>query len=628
VNLSSHDLTPSDLSLLNKGLSFIPSHTKANTKQLHEDIQRFNRKLQLHYFFSTIEGLPSQSDDYISAPLFKPASTWIPKNRNRHIDILCEGLESDITAIVRKKPEFNLTKDEINSLYRLKQNKDITIKKADKGGSIAVMNSFDYVEKINYMLSDTNTYKPLDYIDPNAIKTEADWLLDDLRTEGYITDDQFKYLTSFEPRIPVFYGLPKLHKANIPLRPVVSQINGPTCMVNTLVDKLLVTAEKQIPYILQDTTAFLNIIEEHKHVQDNTILVTLDVSSMYTNIPHHEGVRNVCDFYEETLENWNTNLTGIKPIPVSKLKLLMEFILKNCQFSFGERMYLQIQGTTMGAKFSVRYANIFMHVWLRNHLALYSGPKPPFISRLVDDIFFLWNHGNDELDNLFTFLNTCHQTIKFEINRSTEHIQFLDTVIMKKDNQLSSTIYTKPTDRKQYLYFQSCHPRHVIRSIPYAQSIRYRRNISNDTDFQLELEKLKTNFLARGYPLALLNSELARSVNIVRTNTLQNTTKAEKRAKFIDRLGGRTFLPLIITYYNQYKHGEVRRAIKKRWKWLISTTLQNKQVFEGELPQIVYKKGISVSNTLVRAKTIIPTNPLALLLSELADENTCDNPPS
>jgi len=67
------------------------------------------------------------------------------------------------------------------------------------------------------------------------------------------------------------------------------------------VDKLLSTAESRIPYLLQDTTAFLQLIEENKHTYNNSILVTLDVVSLYTNIPQKEGADYVTQFYTEIL---------------------------------------------------------------------------------------------------------------------------------------------------------------------------------------------------------------------------------------------------------------------------------------------------------------------------------------
>jgi len=100
---------------------------------------------------------------------------------------------------------------------------------------------------------------------------------------------------------PTFYGIPKIHKANNPLRPIVLQVNALTSNISKYLDKLLETAEKQTPHLLQDTTALLQLIKQNKHTTPNCIPVTLDVVSVYTNIPHEKGAQYVTEFYIQTL---------------------------------------------------------------------------------------------------------------------------------------------------------------------------------------------------------------------------------------------------------------------------------------------------------------------------------------
>jgi hypothetical protein len=218
---------------------------------------------------------------------------------------------------------------------------------------------------------------------------------------------------------------PKVHKQNYPLRPIVSQINGPTSSINALVDKLLFVAEQQIPYLLQDTTAYLRFIDANKDADDNTYLVTMDVTSLYTNIPHDEGVDLVADFYAETLHFWTNYNVEVTPVPKDILKSLMSFILHNCTFEFCGKYFKQNFGTTMGASFSVKYANIYMFQWFRKYLQMYSGIKPDKIARLIDDCFYTWKHSNRDLELLIDYLNTCHNSIKFEVTCSENQVSFL-----------------------------------------------------------------------------------------------------------------------------------------------------------------------------------------------------------
>ena len=95
--------------------------------------------------------------------------------------------------------------------------------------------------------------------------------------------------------MPIFYGLPKIHKNDVPLRPIVSQIDSPSYKINKFLDYILTTAEKEIPFLLQDTTRFLQYVNElDNFTQHKPILFTIDVISLYTVLPmpHHQHISN------------------------------------------------------------------------------------------------------------------------------------------------------------------------------------------------------------------------------------------------------------------------------------------------------------------------------------------------
>ena len=84
---------------------------------------------------------------------------------------------------------------------------------------------------------------------------------------------------------------------------------------------------------------------------DNTILVTLDVKSLYTVIPQSEGVECVEDALSEREE---------KDVPSAFIARLLELLLKYNIFEFNGDFFQQIIGTAMGSKPAPPYANIFM----------------------------------------------------------------------------------------------------------------------------------------------------------------------------------------------------------------------------------------------------------------------------
>jgi len=91
-----------------------------------------------------------------------------------------------------------------------------------------IVNKADYHLKVTTMLNDTNVYTKVTDYDIYAAKSHSDNLAIDLLHNDCISNKQFKYTTDHVPKCPIFYGMPKIHKKDCPLRPIVSQIDGPT----------------------------------------------------------------------------------------------------------------------------------------------------------------------------------------------------------------------------------------------------------------------------------------------------------------------------------------------------------------------------------------------------------------
>ena len=110
-----------------------------------------------------------------------------------------------------------------------------------------------------------------------------------------------------------------------------------------------------IPSYVKDTNDFLWKIRSINMLLKDCLLVTLDVSSVYTNIPHNEGI-DVC---REAL-----NTRSVLFPPIEDITQLITLILQNSNFSFNSLHYslhyLQTHGTAMGTRMAPSYTNIFM----------------------------------------------------------------------------------------------------------------------------------------------------------------------------------------------------------------------------------------------------------------------------
>ena len=208
-------------------------------------------------------------------------------------------------------------------------------------------------------------------------------LITDLYNGDHIDDMTKKWLcqTPNPPRIPEFYTLTKIHKPSPVGRPIVSGCDGPTEKLSSFVDKLLQPIAQQQKSYLKDTTDFVNFIENTK-VPAEVILVSMDVTSLYTNIPQEEGIDTVCRAYEIFYRNE-------PPIPTQLLKRALRLILQENSFQFNGKNYLQTHGTAMGTKMAVAFSNIFMNK-VEMEILSQSLFKPLVWKRYIDDIFLLW----------------------------------------------------------------------------------------------------------------------------------------------------------------------------------------------------------------------------------------------
>ena len=269
---------------------------------------------------------------------------WKPPTSKCHQAITALGnmLDDDITKLVKRNNiRSNFSIKDREALRSLRNNKNIIVKKADKGGCIVVLDTNNYVEKINEMLSDSKTYTSIADINLDNSKLEVNTIIDKLLLKELITKRQKKFLSSGTPKMPIFYGLPKIHKTGNPLRPIVSQIDSPSYKLNKLLDYILTTAEKEIPYLLQDTTKFLQYIDKLQLSSDlKPILFTIDVTSLYTVLPHDMCIKYVIEMYSETLDKWNTHSPDIKPIDTDSLADIISTVLNQTFFQFNEKCYM------------------------------------------------------------------------------------------------------------------------------------------------------------------------------------------------------------------------------------------------------------------------------------------------
>ncbi len=130
------------------------------------------------------------------------------------------------------------------------------------------------------------------------------------------------------------------------------------------------------------------------------------------------------------------------------------------------------------------------------------GLYPALYLRYVDDIFIIWNQGEEKLLEFINFFNEAHPSINFTFEYSKEQITFLDTRVKidKTSKTVFTDLYTKDTDNHNYLHYTSSHLAHCKTGGPFGEFLRIRRNCPKLTDFERHANARKTDYIRQRYP--------------------------------------------------------------------------------------------------------------------------------
>ncbi|CAN2387690.1 Reverse transcriptase (RNA-dependent DNA polymerase), partial [Pristimantis euphronides] len=389
-------------------------------------MEEYFRRLRLKEFFHDRENAELVDTQTQEGSRAKKESDWTPQpGRNSTLDKYINTFRCVIQSTILDKQKdvtSNINLKERKALKNLKNNKEIIIKPADKGGAIVLTDTSDYIKEADRQLNDTRYYTKLEHDPTPNYMRELRRIIRNLSVEP----TKLLAMIPENPRVGIFYLLPKIHKPGNPGRPIISCVETLTESISGWVEGVLKPVVKNTTSYLQDTTDLLNKLSTIGPLSNGAILVTMDVESLYFNIPHEDGL-TAC---QEHLE-----ANGIASESVLQLT---KFILTHNYFSFDKEIYLQLTGTAMGSKMAPQYANLFMAKLKRDFLASCTT-KPLAYFRYIDDIILIWTDSEQELIDFHKRFNEFHPTINLTMDYSYTEINFLDTTIKIQDNLIQTS---------------------------------------------------------------------------------------------------------------------------------------------------------------------------------------------
>lgn len=135
------------------------------------------------------------------------------------------------------------------------------------------------------LLNDTQTYKKIRSDPTNIYQTKNNTFIKKILSKKQISDPDAKNLMIHNAVAPKIYGLPKLHKPGVPLRPIVSSIQSPFYKLSKYLCNILSNITCKNQHYIKDSFSFKEFISTIK-IPKEYKLVSLDVTSLYTNIPN------------------------------------------------------------------------------------------------------------------------------------------------------------------------------------------------------------------------------------------------------------------------------------------------------------------------------------------------------
>ena len=465
INLSSLELTADQKEVLNLGINFhlpskfSPQKKKAELEVLFQDALKLRAK-------NKIEIHPDFQDLLIAE------ST---KNRSRTSASLPPRLQ--------------------RAARQLRENDNIVIRRADKSAVYVILDKEDYNQKVKAILDDGEKFKKITRNPTEELKKKANDLI--TAANKHIVGDKLQKITGeFSPGY--FYGNPKTHKSDCPLRPIIPQIPLPTYHLAKHLNGVLTPYVPQT-YSLRSPAEFVDLVKGKEKIG---LLASLDVSSLFTNVPVEKTIDILMDYAYRCPD------ADPPVIPEHVMKPMLRLCTKKAPFRSPDgSLYYQTDGIAMGSPLGVLFAQAYMAHVEHTVLTCEDVKKPTMYCRYIDDILV----DVDDHDHLTDLKKKLEETSGLDFTTEISEggkINYLDVFLDGSHRTYETSVYRKPTDIGKCLNGASICPDRYKDSVVKAYIHRAMTHCSSWSHVNVELRRVKQILTNNNYPIHVIDKHI------------------------------------------------------------------------------------------------------------------------
>ncbi len=487
---------------LNLKFCFATSHVQSG---INQTVLRMARSIRTMYFLKQ-NGIGG--NDSYDKQIYIQNKQWHPPPAPLNIEEKITEFEKILKAkqlqLIKKHKNLNLTNltpQQRTVLNQLQCNHEVVIKPTDKNLGPAAMDVESYIRQILKEHLLTNAYKQLTLTEATermeSIKSTLKIIISANQDKLSSTEATY-FQRSFKSnhRLPILYGLPKVHKTPITLRPVVSSVNSFLSIFSNWLDFRM---KQLLPYVKSHIKNSIDVIKDLKNLNlpKNALLFSADAKSMYTNIDTATGIQSVKEFIQCNQDFIPADF------PSSLFLQVLQTVMENNIFSFENTTWLQLSGTAMGTPVACAYATISYGQHENSKILPSFEAQLLYYRRYIDDIFGIWVPPEFEPENKWKEFKEALNNwsgLEWVIEEPSKTTVFLDLNLRIQQSKILTNTYQKPLNLYLYIPPRSAHPPSCLKGLISGEVRRYWLQNSPE-DFEKILVKFIERLVDRGHSL-------------------------------------------------------------------------------------------------------------------------------